>query len=217
MKTNKPSKGGRPSKYKEISENIKIIAFLIFKGVENNKIAELLNISESTLYNYLRKCKVEIANEIDKEINKIKYRTPKKKKYNKENAKRYSKEYYKKNKEKFINTAIAREHKKKLLICDLTVEDWDNALKFFDNRCAYCGNEGKLHREHIIPMSKGGGYTRNNIIPSCIPCNQSKSNLMLEQWYKYSGVYSNTRLLKIIEWIYGKEARSEIEVRYKVS
>jgi 5-methylcytosine-specific restriction endonuclease McrA len=46
--------------------------------------------------------------------------------------------------------------------------------------CYWCDKElnGKFHIDHIIPLSKGGGHTENNVVLSCRPCNASKHNLM---------------------------------------
>jgi 5-methylcytosine-specific restriction endonuclease McrA len=33
---------------------------------------------------------------------------------------------------------------------------------------------GSLAREHVTPVSRGGGYTTLNIVPSCARCNSKK-------------------------------------------
>ncbi len=109
--------------------------------------------------------------------------------------------------------AIKRYHVKKRLVCDLTIAEWDEAVAYFGGCCAYCGEETELQKEHIIPVSRGGGFTKRNIVPACIACNQSKGGMSLHEWYKYSEVYSHQRLLKLIGWIYGEKARTEIEVQ----
>jgi 5-methylcytosine-specific restriction endonuclease McrA len=52
-------------------------------------------------------------------------------------------------------------------------------------RCQYCGRHRSqlrgrefLTRDHIIPMSRGGGNTWQNVVTACSPCNNRKgSNL----------------------------------------
>jgi hypothetical protein len=59
---------------------------------------------------------------------------------------------------------------------DFTPSDWKQALEHFDNKCAYCGKPlTKAQQEHFVPVAKGGGYTKNNILPSCAKCNSKKS------------------------------------------
>jgi hypothetical protein len=43
--------------------------------------------------------------------------------------------------------------------------------------CAYCGErfpEHELEREHVIPVSRGGGDTWTNVVSACRACNQLK-------------------------------------------
>lgn len=52
------------------------------------------------------------------------------------------------------------------------------------NICAYCGHTHKrkeLTRDHIIPTSKGGMDTWENVVAACKPCNSYKDNMTPEQ------------------------------------
>lgn len=60
-------------------------------------------------------------------------------------------------------------------INDFTAEDWVELLVLYENRCAYCGSEGKLEADHIVPLSKGGPHTKINIAPACVHCNRVKN------------------------------------------
>jgi hypothetical protein len=45
--------------------------------------------------------------------------------------------------------------------------------------CAYCGQrftERELQCEHIVPASRGGGWTWMNLVTACGPCNGRKAN-----------------------------------------
>jgi 5-methylcytosine-specific restriction endonuclease McrA len=43
--------------------------------------------------------------------------------------------------------------------------------------CQYCGSEKPgLTVDHVIPRSKGGGSSWENIVASCAPCNRKKGN-----------------------------------------
>lgn len=80
----------------------------------------------------------------------------------------------------------------------LTDVEWDSAVRFFEGKCAYCGKAGKtLTQDHFIPLSKGGGYTADNIIPACGSCNSSKKNRWFEDWYPKNKNYSMKREEKI--------------------
>lgn len=60
----------------------------------------------------------------------------------------------------------------------LTEEQWNMLLDAYGHKCAYCGehpeNGGALHKEHVVPVSRGGGYTLENIVPACGSCNSRK-------------------------------------------
>lgn len=41
-------------------------------------------------------------------------------------------------------------------------------------RCAYCGDPDDLTFDHVVPRSKGGRTTWDNIVTACAPCNLRK-------------------------------------------
>lgn len=60
-------------------------------------------------------------------------------------------------------------------VCDFTVEQWEAVKKAYGGRCVYCGKKGrKLTQDHVIPLSRGGNHTMDNIVPACQSCNASK-------------------------------------------
>ncbi|MGD8329678.1 MAG: HNH endonuclease [Acidobacteriota bacterium] len=51
-------------------------------------------------------------------------------------------------------------------------------------RCQYCGRKGKkseLNIDHMVPRSRGGGSTWENVVVACIPCNRRKANRLPEE------------------------------------
>lgn len=43
-------------------------------------------------------------------------------------------------------------------------------------QCQYCGSSSDLTFDHLIPRSKGGQTTWDNVITACAPCNLRKAN-----------------------------------------
>jgi len=58
----------------------------------------------------------------------------------------------------------------------LTAEEWHVICKVFAQRCAYCGRQEPLEQDHVVPVSRGGLHTQNNVVPACKSCNSSKGN-----------------------------------------
>jgi 5-methylcytosine-specific restriction endonuclease McrA len=47
--------------------------------------------------------------------------------------------------------------------------------------CQYCGSRSNLTVDHVIPRSKGGPSTWENIVASCAPCNRRKGDALPDQ------------------------------------
>lgn len=53
--------------------------------------------------------------------------------------------------------------------------EWLQLVQKFGGRCAICGQPSeRLHRDHILPISKGGSDCITNIQPTCQRCNSVK-------------------------------------------
>ena len=126
-----------------------------------------------------------------------------KREYRKENRERdneRNREYYKKNKEKILEgikrylktdagkannqrKSTKRRTKEKNMINTLTTQEWLDILEAYNYRCAYCGVEFNCEllpqKDHVIPISKGGNNTKENIVPACKSCNCKKGNKIL--------------------------------------
>jgi len=73
----------------------------------------------------------------------------------------------------------------------LTPEQWQTIVDQFESKCAYCGTEvrrgsrskrHKLTQDHVLPLSRGGTHSADNVVPACPPCNMSKGDKTLEEW-----------------------------------
>ncbi len=68
-----------------------------------------------------------------------------------------------------------RRAKQLKLPANLTVKQWGDALRHFKGKCAY-GEHAYEVLEHYLPLTKGGGTTADNCIPSCSICNVKKGD-----------------------------------------
>jgi hypothetical protein len=48
------------------------------------------------------------------------------------------------------------------------------------HKCQYCGSTRKLTIDHVMPRSRGGGDTWENMVVACSSCNTKKSDRLLE-------------------------------------
>lgn len=51
-----------------------------------------------------------------------------------------------------------------------------NIVKRDSGRCQYCGTSENLTIDHVIPKSKGGKDTWENLVTACTVCNHRKGN-----------------------------------------
>ncbi|HVT44445.1 MAG TPA: HNH endonuclease [Thermoanaerobaculia bacterium] len=52
------------------------------------------------------------------------------------------------------------------------------------NRCQYCGkrfSSSELSLDHVIPISRGGRSSWENVVCACLPCNVKKGNKLLSE------------------------------------
>jgi hypothetical protein len=100
---------------------------------------------------------------------------------------------------------IKKHHKRRALMKNVAHEydekQWSDCLKHFEMECAYCGEPKQLAQEHFVPVSKGGEYTINNIVPSCINCNSRKNDKNFFEWYSKDVSYSKQRERKILTYL----------------
>jgi 5-methylcytosine-specific restriction endonuclease McrA len=56
-----------------------------------------------------------------------------------------------------------------------------NILRRDNHRCQFCGVSNNLTIDHIIPKSRGGEDSWENLITACIRCNNKKGNKTLDE------------------------------------
>lgn len=102
--------------------------------------------------------------------------------------------------EEFRNAEIVRCHNRRCKVQQagtFTILDWNKTLNIFSNKCAYCGSPVGLTQDHIIPISKEGSNTIDNIIPACGHCNSSKCANDMEEWFRKQSFFDEEKLRNI--------------------
>lgn len=61
----------------------------------------------------------------------------------------------------------------------LAPEEWEAIVARQHGRCAICGEQKKLERDHIIPLTRGGTNYAHNIQGLCRSCNARKGNRII--------------------------------------
>jgi 5-methylcytosine-specific restriction endonuclease McrA len=65
----------------------------------------------------------------------------------------------------------------------VTERDWRRLVARYRGCCAYCGvKPTQLHRDHVVPLARGGRHSIGNLLPACPRCNLSKKTKYLFEW-----------------------------------
>ncbi len=56
-----------------------------------------------------------------------------------------------------------------------------NIFRRDDHKCQYCGASQELTLDHVLPRSRKGGTTWDNLVTACKPCNTRKGNQLPEE------------------------------------
>lgn len=94
----------------------------------------------------------------------------------------------------------------------LTFSQWRNALLFFGEACAFCGQEHQA-RDHVFPVIRGGQFIDGNIVPACTKCNSSKRDRNPILWARQN--IDKGRFKRLIFWIVLHSAQKTIAARFK--
>lgn len=131
---------------------------------------------------------------------------------NKDRHKELTKRWRKDNRELANTYCVNYQHKKKGLPFDFSVPDWYACLEYFHQSCAYCGEKrDNLEKEHFIPVSKGGSFTKDNIIPACKSCNVSKHANNFFEWYPSRIYYDKEKENNILKYLRKTEEEARLQ------
>lgn len=107
---------------------------------------------------------------------------------NREYVRERDKKYREENLDYFYNKARERKLAQKKVSDGTVTLEYEQYLYDEQNgKCAYCGcnlNESGKHLDHIVPLSKGGLHTANNVHWTCPTCNLSKGDKLEDEWLK---------------------------------
>lgn len=104
---------------------------------------------------------------------------------NKDKIKEYYKEWASKNRDVLRAVASEFRHKREAWLRNNESTLTKKQIReLFSTHpfCEYCGSTEKLTLDHIIPVSRGGPNTLENVTIACKSCNSSKNNKTLEEW-----------------------------------
>jgi len=89
-----------------------------------------------------------------------------------------------------------------------STEDYAAALKFFGG-CAYCGSPIAIRKDHLVAVFHFGDFIRQNVVPACQECDDSKGQNEYHKWMRYSKSKKSLRMRC-------KMPTSEIEKRIRL-
>ncbi|UJQ86226.1 HNH endonuclease [Gordonia phage GiKK] len=84
---------------------------------------------------------------------------------------------------KYISNAQRRAIKKSVAY-EVTDKDWRRLVERYQHSCFYCGVQGVMTQDHVIPLSRGGVHSIGNIVPACLSCNCSKGSKLLVEYVR---------------------------------
>ena len=97
-------------------------------------------------------------------------------------------DFYRKNSTESKLRNHERRTRRRALLVDagsFSVAEWRAKVRSCENKCYYC--HVRLTRrsetvDHMIPISRGGSNTVENVVPACLRCNLRKNRLTAEEF-----------------------------------
>lgn len=83
-------------------------------------------------------------------------------------------EWRKANPERIRGQKNRRRARKQNCDTPLTNSEWLEILEDFNYLCFWCGAPYE-EQDHLIPLSKSGTHSKENVVPSCVSCNRKKA------------------------------------------
>lgn len=80
---------------------------------------------------------------------------------------------------------IKRQFREEVQGPGITSEEVRELFGLYRGFCAYCLERRATCLDHMTPLSRGGVHGRENLIPACMPCNQSKGSKTVVEFAEY--------------------------------
>ena len=82
-----------------------------------------------------------------------------------------------------------------------TIREWEREQEFPKN-CVYCGSMTDLTTDHLIPRSRGGDDSADNLVLACGQCNISRGEKGVFEWV---GLKEKDKLHRLVAGKYLKQ------------
>jgi hypothetical protein len=117
-----------------------------------------------------------------------------------EYAKLISRSAYKSLQRGFITDRFKKLRNGDITISD-TIREWEREQEL-PKECVFCGAEKELSTDHLIPISRGGHDSADNLVLACKSCNASRGDKGIFQWL---GLEKKDSLQRLVAGKYLKE------------
>lgn len=77
-----------------------------------------------------------------------------------------------------------------------TLLDDERVKLVHDKCCAYCGADGKLSLDHLLPRERSGLESADNVVWACLSCNSRKKDTDVLRWLSTQGRFPPLLLLR---------------------
>jgi hypothetical protein len=82
-----------------------------------------------------------------------------------------------------------------------TIREWEREQEL-PKQCVYCGSIRDLTTDHLIPRSRGGDESADNVVLACQPCNASRGEQGIFEWL---GLKEKDKLHRLVAGKYLKQ------------
>ena len=82
-----------------------------------------------------------------------------------------------------------------------TIREWQREYDL-PKQCVFCGSQGPLETDHLIPRSRGGNHSAGNVVWACRSCNASRGDKAIFAWL---GLEKKDSLHRIVAGKYLKQ------------